>query len=287
LEGFKNMKLLRFGNAGKEQPGILDEYGDIRDLSQYIADFDGLGISAENLEKISDLDLSSLPKVQGNPRIGPCVTGTGKYVCIGLNYSDHAAEAGMEVPAEPIIFMKASSAICGPNDDIIIPRGAEKVDWEVELGLVIGKQAKYVNEDEALDYLSGYCVLNDVSEREYQLHRSGQWTKGKSCDTFGPVGPWLVTTDEIPDPQNLNLWLDVNGERMQTGSTNTMVFNVAFIISYLSKFMTLHPGDIIATGTPPGIGNGFTPPRFVKAGDKIQLGIEGLGQQQQTYVNDV
>ncbi len=281
------MKLLRFGNAGKEQPGILDEYGDIRDLSQYIADFDGLGISAENLEKISDLDLSSLPKVQGNPRIGPCVTGTGKYVCIGLNYSDHAAEAGMEVPAEPIIFMKASSAICGPNDDIIIPRGAEKVDWEVELGLVIGKQAKYVNEDEALDYLSGYCVLNDVSEREYQLHRSGQWTKGKSCDTFGPVGPWLVTTDEIPDPQNLNLWLDVNGERMQTGSTNTMVFNVAFIISYLSKFMTLHPGDIIATGTPPGIGNGFTPPRFVKAGDKIQLGIEGLGQQQQTYVNDV
>jgi len=281
------MKLLRFGNAGKEQPGILDEYGDIRDLSQYIADFDGLGISAENLEKISDLDLSSLPKVQGNPRIGPCVTGTGKYVCIGLNYSDHAAEAGMEVPAEPIIFMKASSAICGPNDDIIIPRGAEQVDWEVELGLVIGKQAKYVNEDEALDYLSGYCVLNDVSEREYQLHRSGQWTKGKSCDTFGPVGPWLVTTDEIPDPQNLNLWLDVNGERMQTGSTNTMVFNVAFIISYLSKFMTLHPGDIIATGTPPGIGNGFTPPRFVKAGDKIQLGIEGLGQQQQTYVNDV
>ena len=281
------MKLLRFGNAGKEQPGILDEYGDIRDLSQYITDFDGLGISAENLEKISDLDLSSLPKVQGNPRIGPCVTGTGKYVCIGLNYSDHAAEAGMEVPAEPIIFMKASSAICGPNDDIIIPRGAEKVDWEVELGLVIGKQAKYVNEDEALDYLSGYCVLNDVSEREYQLHRSGQWTKGKSCDTFGPVGPWLVTTDEIPDPQNLNLWLDVNGERMQTGSTNTMVFNVAFIISYLSKFMTLHPGDIIATGTPPGIGNGFTPPRFVKAGDKIQLGIEGLGQQQQTYVNDV
>ncbi|MCJ8299730.1 MAG: fumarylacetoacetate hydrolase family protein [Pseudomonadales bacterium] len=281
------MKLLRFGDAGKERPGILDEYGDIRDLSQYIIDFDGRGISAENLEKISNIDLSSLPKVQGNPRIGPCVTGTGKYVCIGLNYSDHAAEAGMEVPAEPIIFMKASSAICGPNDDIIIPRGAEKVDWEVELGLVIGKQAKYVSEDEALDYLSGYCVLNDVSEREYQLHRSGQWTKGKSCDTFGPVGPWLVTTDEIPDPQNLNLWLDVNGERMQTGSTNTMVFNVAFIISYLSKFMTLHPGDIIATGTPPGIGNGFKPPRFVKAGDEIQLGIEGLGQQQQTYVNDV
>ena len=281
------MKLLRFGYAGKERPGILDEYGDIRDLSQYIMDFDGRGISAENLEKISNIDLSSLPKVQGNPRIGPCVTGTGKYVCIGLNYSDHAAEAGMEVPAEPIIFMKASSAICGPNDDIIIPRGAEKVDWEVELGLVIGKQAKYVSEDEALDYLSGYCVLNDVSEREYQLHRSGQWTKGKSCDTFGPVGPWLVTTDEIPDPQNLNLWLEVNGERMQTGSTNTMVFNVAFIISYLSKFMTLHPGDIIATGTPPGIGNGFKPPRFVKAGDEIQLGIEGLGQQQQTYVNDV
>ena len=281
------MKLLRFGDAGKERPGILDEYGDIRDLSQYIMDFDGQGISAENLEKISEIDLSSLPKVQGNPRIGPCVTGTGKYVCIGLNYSDHAAEAGMEVPAEPIIFMKASSAICGPNDDIVIPRGAEKVDWEVELGLIIGKQAKYVSEDEALDYLSGYCVLNDVSEREYQLHRSGQWTKGKSCDTFGPVGPWLVTTDEIPDPQNLNLWLDVNGERMQTGSTNTMVFNVAFIISYLSKFMTLHPGDIIATGTPPGIGNGFKPPRFVKAGDEIQLGIEGQGQQQQTYVNDV
>ena len=281
------MKLLRFGDAGKELPGILDEYGDIRDLSQYIMDFDGQGISAENLEKISEIDLSSLPKVQVNPRIGPCVTGTGKYVCIGLNYSDHAAEAGMEVPAEPIIFMKASSAICGPNDDIVIPRGAEKVDWEVELGLIIGKQAKYVSEDEALDYLSGYCVLNDVSEREYHLHRSGQWTKGKSCDTFGPVGPWLVTTDEIPDPQNLNLWLEVNGERMQTGSTNTMVFNGAFIISYLSKFMTLHPGDIIATGTPPGIGNGFKPPRFVKAGDEIQLGIEGLGQQQQTYVNDV
>jgi len=281
------MKLLRFGDAGKERPGILDDYGDMRDLSQYITDFDGQGISSKNLEKISNIDLSSLPMVQGNPRIGPCVTGIGKYVCIGLNYSDHAAEAGMEVPAEPIIFMKASSAICGPNDDIIIPRGAEKVDWEVELGLVIGKQAKYVSEDEALDYLSGYCVLNDVSEREYQLHRSGQWTKGKSCDTFGPVGPWLVTTDEIPDPQNLKLWLDVNGERMQTGSTNTMVFNVAFIISYLSKFMTLHPGDIIATGTPPGIGNGFKPPRFVKAGDEIQLGIEGLGQQQQTYVNDV
>ena len=205
------MKLLRFGDAGKERPGILDEYGDIRDLSQYIMDFDGQGISAENLEKISEIDLSSLPKVQGNPRIGPCVTGTGKYVCIGLNYSDHAAEAGMEVPAEPIIFMKASSAICGPNDDIVIPRGAEKVDWEVELGLIIGKQAKYVSEDEALDYLSGYCVLNDVSEREYQLHRSGQWTQGKSCDTFGPVGPWLVTTVEIPDPKNLNLWLDVNG----------------------------------------------------------------------------
>ena len=281
------MKLLRFGDAGKERPGILDDSGDIRDLSQYIIDFDGLGVSAENLEIISNIDLSSLAKVQGNPRIGPCVTGTGKYVCIGLNYCDHAAEAGMEVPAEPIIFMKASSAICGPNDDIIIPRGAEKVDWEVELGLVIGKQAKYVSENEALNYLAGYCVLNDVSEREFQLHRSGQWTKGKSCDTFGPVGPWLVTTDEIQDPQNLNLWLDVNGERMQTGSTNTMVFNVAFIISYLSKFMTLHPGDIIATGTPPGIGNGFNPPRFVKAGDVIQLGIQGLGQQQQTYVNDI
>jgi len=280
------MKLLRFGNTGKERPGILDEYGDIRDLSKYVTDFDGQGVCLQNLEKISGIDLASLPKVQGNPRIGPCVTGTGKYVCIGLNYSDHAAEAGMEVPSEPIIFMKATSAICGPNDDIIIPRGAEQVDWEVELGLVIGKEAKYVSEHEALNYLSGYCVLNDVSERQYQLHRSGQWTKGKSCDTFGPVGPWLVTTDEILDPQNLNLWLDVNGERMQTGSTNTMVFNVAFIISYLSKFMTLHPGDIIATGTPPGIGNGFSPPRFVKAGDEIKLGIQGLGQQQQIYVND-
>ena len=278
------MKLLRFGAAGAEKPGLLDPDGVIRDLSAVIEDFNPDTISDATFAKIAALDPKNLPAVSGNPRIGACIAKPGKFICIGLNYSDHAAEAGMQVPPEPIIFFKATSAVCGPNDDIEIPRGSEKSDWEVELGIVIGKQAKYVTEAEALGHVAGYCVVNDVSERAFQLERAGQWVKGKSHDTFGPVGPWLVTRDEVANPQNLRLWLELNGERVQNGSTATMVYGVAHLISYLSKFMTLQPGDIITTGTPPGVGMGMTPQRFLKPGDIMQLGVEGLGSQRQKTV---
>jgi 2-keto-4-pentenoate hydratase/2-oxohepta-3-ene-1,7-dioic acid hydratase in catechol pathway len=279
------MKLMRVGEAGSEKPAILDADGKIRDLSAHVADIGGAAISPDGLKKIAALDPKSLPEIAPG-RIGACVAGTGKFICIGLNYSDHAAETGATVPPEPIIFMKATSAIVGPDDNVIIPRGSEKTDWEVELAVVIGKTAKYVSEAEALDYVAGYCVCDDVSERAFQTERSGQWTKGKSCDTFGPIGPWLVTKDEIPDPQNLGMWLTVNGQKMQDGSSKTMVYGVAFLVSYLSQFMSLHPGDVISTGTPPGVGMGMKPPRYLKAGDVVELGIEGLGSQKQTFVAD-
>ncbi len=280
------MKLLRYGPAGSEKPGLLDGEGTIRDLSGQVADIGGAAISPEGLAQLAKLDPASLPTVAGNPRLGPCVAGTGKFICIGLNYSDHAAETGATVPSEPIIFMKATSAIVGPDDDVLIPRGSVKTDWEVELGVVIGKTAKYVSEAEALDYVAGYCVAHDVSERAFQAERQGQWTKGKSCDTFGPTGPWLVTKDEVADPQNLKMWLKVNGETMQDGSTKTMVYGVAHLVSYLSQFMSLQPGDIISTGTPPGVGLGMKPQRFLKAGDVVELGIEGLGTQKQNVRAD-
>ena len=280
------MKLLRYGEAGRERPGMIDADGNIRDLSAHVTDIAGSGISPESLKKLASVDPKSLPLVDGNPRLGPCVAGTGKFICIGLNYSDHAAETGAAVPSEPIIFMKATSAIVGPNDDVLIPRGSEKTDWEVELGVVIGKPAKYVTESEALDYVAGYCVAHDVSERAFQAERQGQWTKGKSCDTFGPTGPWLVTKDEVADPQNLKMWLTVNCKTMQDGSTRTMVYGVAHLVSYLSQFMSLLPGDIISTGTPPGVGLGMKPPVFLKNGDVVELGIEGLGTQRQTFKAD-
>ncbi|MCC5778728.1 fumarylacetoacetate hydrolase family protein [Nitratireductor sp. B36] len=273
------MKLLRYGPVGQERPGILDSEGKIRDLSGIVDDLEGKWLA--DLSWTESLDPSTLPLVEGTPRLGPCVAGTGKFICIGLNFADHAAESGMEVPPEPVIFMKATSAIIGPNDDVVIPRGSTATDWEVELGIVIGKPAKHVSQKEALDHVAGYCVINDVSERDFQTKRSGQWTKGKSCDTFGPVGPWLVTRDDISDPQNLKMWLKVNGETMQNGSSATMVYGVAHVVSYLSDFMTLHPGDIISTGTPPGVGQGMKPPRYLKAGDVVELGIEGLGEQRQ------
>ncbi|MBZ9677938.1 fumarylacetoacetate hydrolase family protein [Mesorhizobium sp. ES1-1] len=280
------MKLLRYGEAGSERPGLLDADGTIRDLSAHVGDIAGTTLHPASLEMLAKLDPKSLPAVSGEPRIGACVAGTGKFICIGLNYSDHAAETGATVPSEPIIFMKASSAIVGPDDDVLIPRGSVKTDWEVELGVVIGKTAKYVSEADALDYVAGYCVSHDVSERAFQAERQGQWTKGKSCDTFGPIGPWLVTKDEVPDPQNIKMWLTVNGKTMQDGSTKTMVYGVAYLVSYLSQFMSLHPGDIISTGTPPGVGLGMKPPVFLKAGDVVELGIEGLGQQKQTFKAD-
>lgn len=280
------MKLMRVGEVGAERPAILDGKGKIRDLSGHVADIGGRHLSLEGLAAIAAIDLESLPVIEGE-RIGPCVAGTGKFICIGLNYSDHAAESGMAVPPEPVIFMKATSAICGPYDTVLIPRGSEKTDWEVELGVVIGKTAKYVSEAEALDHVAGYCVSHDVSERAFQTERAGQWTKGKSCDTFGPIGPWLVTKDEVPDPQALSMWLTVNGEKMQNGSSQTMVYKVAFLVSYLSRFMSLHPGDIISTGTPPGVGMGMKPPRYLKPGDIVELGIEGLGAQRQVLVADV
>ncbi len=280
------MKLLRYGEAGRERPGMIDADGNIRDLSDHVTDIAGADISPESLKKLASVDAKSLPLVEGNPRLGPCVAGTGKFICIGLNYSDHAAETGATVPSEPIIFMKATSAIVGPNDDVLIPRGSEKTDWEVELGVVIGKTAKYVKESEALDYVAGYCVAHDVSERAFQAERQGQWTKGKSCDTFGPTGPWLVTRDEVADPQSLKMWLTVNGKTMQDGSTKTMVYGVAHLVSYLSQFMSLLPGDIISTGTPPGVGLGMKPPVFLKNGDVVELGIEGLGTQKQTFRAD-
>ncbi len=278
------MKLLRYGPQGQEKPGLMDAKGQIRDLSAHIADLGGAVLT--NLDALRAIDPESLPLVQGNPRLGPCVSDTGKFVCIGLNYADHAAESGSKVPPEPIIFMKASSAICGPDDPILIPRGSVKTDWEVELGIVIGKPGKYIPEAEALSHIAGYCVINDVSERAFQTERSGQWTKGKSCDNFGPIGPWLVTPDEVPDPQNLPMWLKVNGEMMQNGSTATMVYGAAFLVAYLSQFFTLHPGDVISTGTPPGVGMGMKPPRFLKAGDVVELGIEGLGKQRQLCLQD-
>ncbi|MDQ2186235.1 fumarylacetoacetate hydrolase family protein [Alcaligenaceae bacterium A4P071] len=280
------MKLVRYGTAGQEKPGLIDAEGVLRDLSAQIADVGGEHLSPASLTRLAALNTASLPEVPGNPRLGPCVAGTGKFVCIGLNYSDHAAEAGMQAPSEPIVFMKATSAIVGPNDDVLIPRGSEKTDWEVELAIVIGRTAKYVSQADALDYVAGYCVANDVSERAFQIERQGQWTKGKSCDTFGPIGPWLVTRDEIGDPGNLDMWLKVNGETMQQGSTRTMIFGVAHIVSYLSQFMSLQPGDVIATGTPPGVGMGKKPQRFLKPGDVVELGVAGLGAQRQTMRAD-
>lgn len=278
------MKLLRYGPQNAERPGLLDRDGRIRDLSAHIGDLSGDALSPQSLAKLALIDTASLPLVDGDPRIGPCVGATGKFICIGLNYSDHAAETGAPIPSEPIVFMKATSAICGPNDGIEMPRGAEKLDWEVELGIVIGQHAKYVSEDEALDYVAGYCTVNDVSERAYQIERQGQWTKGKSCDTFGPVGPWLVTRDEVPEPGALRLWCEVNGRRMQDGSTETMIFKPAFLVSYLSQFMSLHPGDIIATGTPPGVGLGQKPPMYLSVGDTVTLEVEGLGPQTQRVI---
>ena len=279
------MKLLRFGNSGEEKPGIIDSNGKIRDLSNVIDDINGQTISQESLGKLKKLDILSLPEVTGNPRIGPCVNDVGKFLCIGLNYSDHAAETGLEPPEEPILFAKATSAIIGPNDDVEIPRTSSATDWEVELGIIIGKKAKYISEDDAKNYIAGYCVVNDVSERDFQIKRSGQWTKGKSCDTFGPIGPYLVTTDEIEDVQNLSMYLDVNGKRMQTGSTKTMIFSAYHIVHYLSQFMTLFPGDVIATGTPPGVGMGMQPPVYLKPGDVMKLGIDNLGDQEQKCVS--
>jgi len=282
----QTMKLLRYGDAGQEKPGLLDSDGNIRDLSEHISDLSNDNLGDETLRGLSTLEQEKLPLVDGNPRIGPCVANVGKFICIGLNYSDHAAEAGLEVPPEPVIFFKATSAICGPNDDIEIPRTSTKTDWEVELGVVIGKQAKYIDEADALDYVAGYCVINDVSERDFQTQRSGQWVKGKSADTFGPIGPWLVTRDEIPDPQALPMYLEVNGNRYQDGTTETMVYGVAHVVAYLSQFMSLQPGDIISTGTPPGVGLGQKPePFYLKAGDTMELGIEGLGVQNQRTVD--
>lgn len=278
------MKLLRYGPKGQEKPGILDEDGQVRDLSAHVADIAGDTLSDAGLAHIASLDLQSLPVVAVD-RYGPCVGQTGKFICIGLNYSDHAAEAGMAVPSEPVIFAKATSAICGANDDIEIPRGSIATDWEVELGVVIGKEAKYITEADALDHVAGYCVINDLSERDFQIKHEGQWTKGKSADTFGPIGPWLVTRDEVPDPQNLAMYLDVNGKRMQTGSTATMVYGVAYVVAYLSRFMSLQPGDVISTGTPPGVGMGMKPnPVYLAAGDRMELGIEGLGTQIQKTI---
>jgi 2-keto-4-pentenoate hydratase/2-oxohepta-3-ene-1,7-dioic acid hydratase in catechol pathway len=283
----KKMKLLRYGPVGQEKPGMLDSNGDLRDLSGVVDDIAGAVLSDDGMAKLRAIDPATLPKVEGNPRLGPCVGEIGKFCCIGLNYSDHAAETGAAIPAHPILFMKANSAIVGPHDDVVMPRGSTNTDWEVELGVVIGKTAKYVSKEDALDYVAGYCVVNDVSERHFQTDLSGTWTKGKSCDTFGPTGPWLVTRDEVADPQNLAMSLDVNGKRMQTGNTSTMIFTVAEIIEHLSGLFTLHPGDVISTGTPPGVGMGIKPtPIYLKSGDVMALTIEGLGSQRQSVGQD-
>jgi ureidoglycolate lyase len=280
------MKLLRFGPNGQEKPGLLDQNGKIRDLSNVIDDIAGETLSDASLAKLRAIDPSTLPEVTGEPRIGPCVARVGKFVCIGLNYADHAAESNLPVPTEPVLFGKWTSAICGPNDDTEIPRGSKKTDWEVELGVVIGKHAKYVSEADAMDYVAGYCVINDVSEREWQIEHGTQWDKGKGFDTFGPIGPWLVTKDEIADPQHLDMWLEVDGHRYQNGNTKTMVFGVAELVAYLSKVMSLQPGDVISTGTPPGVGMGVKPaPIYLKAGQTVRLGIQGLGEQQQRTVD--
>jgi 2-keto-4-pentenoate hydratase/2-oxohepta-3-ene-1,7-dioic acid hydratase in catechol pathway len=278
------MKLLRYGKAGQEKPGLVDAQGQIRDLSGVIADVGGEALLPASLDRIRKTDSATLPRVDGTPRIGPCVAGVGKFVCVGLNYSDHAAESGMAVPKEPIIFMKATSSIVGPHDDVEIPRGSEKTDWEVELGVVIGQTAKYVTEADAMAHVAGYCVVHDVSERAFQLEGTGQWVKGKSADTFGPIGPWLVTSDEVPDPHNLDLWLELDGKRVQNGNTRTMVFNVPYLVSYLSRFMSLRPGDIISTGTPPGVGHGMKPPVYLREGNVVRLGVQGLGEQRQKMV---
>lgn len=278
------MKLLRFGEKGSEKPGILDEQGVIRDLSAHISELSDENLSDSVMATIRALDLTLLPVVDASVRIGACVANVGKFICIGLNYSDHAAESGMDVPPEPVIFFKATSAIMGPDDNVEIPRKSQATDWEVELGVVIGKEAKYIDQADALDYVAGYCVVNDLSEREFQLERAGQWVKGKSCDTFGPIGPWLVTRDEIPEPQGLGMYLEVNGHRYQDGNTSTMVYGVAHVVAYLSQFMSLQPGDVISTGTPPGVGMGQNPSTYLKSGDKIELGITGLGVQRQNVV---
>jgi 2-keto-4-pentenoate hydratase/2-oxohepta-3-ene-1,7-dioic acid hydratase in catechol pathway len=280
------MKLLRYGEPGRERPGMLDDAGDIRDLGGEIADLSPETVTMETLDQLRMIDPESLPKVEGDPRMGSCVTRPGKFICVGLNYSDHAEESGMPVPETPVLFMKATSALCGPNDPIIIPRGATKTDWEVELGIVIGRHAKYVDEADALDYVAGLCVINDVSEREFQLEGTGQWVKGKSCDNFGPTGPWLVTLDDVSDPHNLAMWLEVNGHRYQDGSTRTMIFNVPYLVSFISQYMSMQPGDIISTGTPPGVGLGQKPPTYLKVGDRVSLGIEGLGEQHQLCIAD-
>lgn len=280
------MKLVRYGISGEEKPGLIDGDGALRDLSSHVADISGSMLDDASLDRLRALDASSLPKVEGEVRLGVPVSGIGKYMCIGLNYRDHAEEAGMPIPEHPILFMKANSAISGPDDPVSMPRASTSSDWEIELGAVIGATAKYVSEAEALSHVAGYCICNDVSERHFQIHLSGNWTKGKSCDTFGPTGPWLVTKDEIPDPQSLAMRLDVNGERMQEGNTRTMIFTVAEIVSHLSQLFTLHPGDVISTGTPPGVGMGMKPPRYLQAGDVMELTIDGLGTQRQKVVED-
>jgi 2-keto-4-pentenoate hydratase/2-oxohepta-3-ene-1,7-dioic acid hydratase in catechol pathway len=280
------MKLLRYGTAGRERPGVLAPDGTVRDLSDVIPDVAGESLMPKVIERLRRIEIGKLPRADEPGRLGPCVGKVGKFICIGLNYSDHAAESGMAVPREPIVFMKATSAICGPNDDVVIPRGSDKSDWEVELGVVIGKPAKYVPQPEALSHVAGYCVINDLSERAFQLEGTGQWVKGKSADTFGPIGPWLVTRDEIPDPQNLGMWLEVDGHRYQDGSTRTMIFGVAYLVSYLSRFMSLQSGDIISTGTPPGVGAGRKPPVFLRPGNTMRLGVQGLGNQSQKVVSE-
>ena len=278
------MKLLRYGPVGQEKPGLLDKEGNIRSLADHISDIDGSTLSDENVATLRQLDTNDLPLVDEDMRLGPCVGDVGKFLCIGLNYSDHATESGIPVPTEPEVFTKAISAICGPDDDIIQPLNSDKLDWEVELAIVIGKHTSYVSEEEAADHIAGYCVCNDVSERAFQLERGSQWDKGKGCDTFGPIGPWLVTRDEVEDPGDLDMWLEVNGHRYQDGNTRTMIFSPAFIVSYLSQFMSLQPGDVISSGTPPGVGLGQRPPVYLAVGDKIKLGIDGLGKQSQTVV---
>ncbi len=278
------MKLVRYGRPGREKPGLIDADGKLRDLSGVIDEIGPAQLSDTALAKLARIRHSSLPLVRGRPRFGVPVAGVGKLIAIGLNYADHAAESGMPIPKEPIVFMKAITSLNGPNDEVMLPKGSEKADWEVELGVVIGTRAQYVSERSALSHVAGYCIVNDVSERAFQLERGGTWDKGKGCDTFAPVGPWLVTRDEIPNPQRLGLWLDVNGQRCQTGNTKTMVFPVAKLVSYVSQFMTLAPGDIIATGKPPGVGMGMKPPRFLSAGDEMHLGIDGLGEQRQAVV---
>ena len=283
------MKLVRYGNPGKEKPGLIDAEGKLRDLSAVVKDIGAEQLSPAQLVKISKVKADKLPLVKGKPRMGCPIANVGKFIAIGLNYTDHAEESGMPIPAEPVVFMKANSCVQGPNDDVMLPKGSVKTDWEVELGIVIGSKARYVSQKEALNFVAGYCTINDVSEREYQLERGPQWDKGKGCDTFGPIGPWLVTTDEITNPQKLGMWLDVNGKRYQTGNTKTMIFSCAKIVSYLSQFMTLMPGDVITTGTPPGVGlgikkDGKPAPVFLKKGDVVTLGIEGLGEQRQLVV---